>query len=90
MAEWNPDPDVVRELRKWARAGASLEELQALCGVEGIAQAVYFICAFRVPLPEMKALHAWAGLEHEEAVAQRRELLALVRQAVAKPDPEEV
>ncbi len=90
MPEWTPDPDVVRRLRERARAGASLEELQVVCGVGGIAQAAYFARAFRVPLPELTTWHAWIGVEHEAAVAQRRELLALVRQAVAGPDVEEV
>jgi len=90
MPAWAPDPDVVQKLRDRAKRGAPLEELQALCGAGGIQQAAYFIRAFRVPLREMKTLYAWAGLDHEEAVEQRRELLALVRQAVASPRGEEV
>ncbi len=90
MSKWVPDPNVVQELRDRAKRGASLEELQALCGCGGIPEAAYFIRAFRVPLPEMKALHAWAGLDHNEAVEQRRRLLALVRQAVAESAEEEV
>lgn len=90
MPEWTPNPEVVQELRDRAKRGASLEELQALCGGSGIQQAVYFVRAFRVPLQEMKTLDAWAGLDHEEAAEHRRQLLAMVRQSVATPGARDV
>ena len=89
MSEWTPDPKVVQELRDQAKHGASLEELQALCGSGGITEAAYFIRAFRVPLHEMKTLHGWAGQDHPEAVEQRRRLLLMVRQSVGGPTNQE-